>query len=251
MSYWDDTEGYNERGIDYDLYAAIEYNTQDYTIDDIERVLGVIQGQNDEESWHWILDLKNGTYVYATGYCDYTGWDCQSSMSSYPAETVLGALERVGEHGSWSPGYDFHKSQTYNDLYTQAIGTKKLTWHQQTAQDFTGITYGVDLNKIKQSQETRGELLKAISATPIATGNELRASWDGAMKSPPLASLIEQPYAPQYEAQNMTVFDAIMVTAFLLRADVWFCSRPITHGMVEVVVKYEDREHLLQITKLI
>lgn len=38
------------------------------------------QGQNDGGNWIWCVELNNGTVWLATGGCDYTGWDCQSSL---------------------------------------------------------------------------------------------------------------------------------------------------------------------------
>jgi len=76
------------RGIDDDLESAIEYNPQPYSVDDIARVLACVPGEHDGADWHWILELKQPRliknfhgldipcqFVYATGGCDYTGWD--------------------------------------------------------------------------------------------------------------------------------------------------------------------------------
>jgi len=37
-------------------------------------------GENDGEHWVWIVSFANGETWYAEGWCDYTGWDCQSGM---------------------------------------------------------------------------------------------------------------------------------------------------------------------------
>jgi hypothetical protein len=76
------------RGIDSDLESAIEYNPQPYAVEDIERVLACVPGEHDAANWHWIIELKQPRllpnhlgqevlckFVYATGGCDYTGWD--------------------------------------------------------------------------------------------------------------------------------------------------------------------------------
>lgn len=38
------------------------------------------QGENDEASWVWQVTFDDGSVWIATGSCDYTGWDCQSSL---------------------------------------------------------------------------------------------------------------------------------------------------------------------------
>jgi hypothetical protein len=62
-------------GIDYDLDACLEYNPQDFQLEDITEVFAIVEGEADEFDWHWLLGLDNGTFAYLTGGCDYTGWD--------------------------------------------------------------------------------------------------------------------------------------------------------------------------------
>lgn len=35
-------------------------------------------GEHDGESWVWMVTLADGRVYKVTGWCDYTGWDCQS-----------------------------------------------------------------------------------------------------------------------------------------------------------------------------
>ena len=35
-------------------------------------------GERDEGDWIWQVELGDGTWYVVTGWCDYTGWDCQS-----------------------------------------------------------------------------------------------------------------------------------------------------------------------------
>lgn len=70
----------NEHGIDYDLYACLEFNPQPgLDIQNIDKVLAVHEGERDEEDWQWIIRLIKKVdgmkYVYLVGGCDYTGWD--------------------------------------------------------------------------------------------------------------------------------------------------------------------------------
>jgi hypothetical protein len=85
----------NDRGIDYDLQACLECNPQHFSVTDILRVLAVHEGENDGESWRWVLQLHAAPedympddyvgpfYVFLTGSCDYTGWECQSSADAH------------------------------------------------------------------------------------------------------------------------------------------------------------------------
>ena len=72
---------------DYDLRAAIEYNTVPFSYDDIEGVELLEQGERDSgNNWTWKLKLKDGTIGALTGGCDYTGWDCRSWLTWTPEE---------------------------------------------------------------------------------------------------------------------------------------------------------------------
>lgn len=37
-------------------------------------------GQSDEVAWIWRVTFEDGSVWVAEGSCDYTGWDCQSSI---------------------------------------------------------------------------------------------------------------------------------------------------------------------------
>ena len=60
--------------INDDISAAIEDTPQTYKFEDIDGIVAEICGENDELNWYWILKLLNGSYVYAVGWCDYSGW---------------------------------------------------------------------------------------------------------------------------------------------------------------------------------
>ena len=85
MSYYYDHEtDAVERRIDYDLSAAIEFamtDTKGFRLEDVAYVLAYLQGENDGPDFHWIIAMKDHTYAYVTGGCDYTGWDCQAGGS--------------------------------------------------------------------------------------------------------------------------------------------------------------------------
>ncbi len=78
MNFYDNPAAYAKRGIDYDLFACLEYNPQndaEYWVGDIKEVLAVFQGERDERNWRWVLELHDTRFVFLEGGCDYTGWD--------------------------------------------------------------------------------------------------------------------------------------------------------------------------------
>lgn len=69
----------------HDFAMACEYNdygpTQSHNI---TRLVMITQGERDAGSWTWHLEFENGDIWTASGGCDYTGWDCQSSLNWTP-----------------------------------------------------------------------------------------------------------------------------------------------------------------------
>lgn len=117
------------RGIDYDLRACLLENGAAFKVEDINCVLAVIEGENDEASWHWILRLENGRYAYLTGWCDYTGWDCQSGSRDFVCDTVAEALSHVGPPGD----------PDRLNLARQLLSCKTKTWREKMDDEF-GLT---------------------------------------------------------------------------------------------------------------
>lgn len=64
-----------------DIKYAFNYNGLKDKLPLIDVIVAEVCGSNDEYAWYWILKMKDGKYAWATGSCDYTGWDCQSSAS--------------------------------------------------------------------------------------------------------------------------------------------------------------------------
>ena len=78
--YYDNEEEAIERRIDYDLSANVEFNgLAPFRLEDVAYVLAALMGENDSPDYHWVIAMKDHTYAYVTGGCDYTGWDCQRS----------------------------------------------------------------------------------------------------------------------------------------------------------------------------
>ena len=145
INYYDDPEYWDERGVDYDLLACLEYNPQpDFTALNIEKVMAVYEGEHDEEDWIWIIQLRDEAgYVFLQGGCDYTGWDCQSDAISLVADTPIAALEAgmVMVNQEWT----IHGMPTiYMDRYTVLMlqlktGDKAKTWREIMDKKF-GLT---------------------------------------------------------------------------------------------------------------
>jgi hypothetical protein len=66
----------------------IEIDTSRIYIYDVIEIIAAVNGQNDGEDWVGVFKLKDGRYIKASGWCDYTGWDCQSGTSLEIAESL-------------------------------------------------------------------------------------------------------------------------------------------------------------------
>ena len=66
----------NTRVDDYNLSAACENNPQaGLNFDEVAEIIHCVEGEQDAAPWYWFLQLIDGTFAYASGGCDYTGWD--------------------------------------------------------------------------------------------------------------------------------------------------------------------------------
>jgi hypothetical protein len=75
------TEKYNCKAGGDDIASAFEYNSLDEKLGEIDVIVAEVCGENDGVDWYWILQMRDGSFANASGGCDYTGWDCQSSAS--------------------------------------------------------------------------------------------------------------------------------------------------------------------------
>lgn len=110
---------------DSDLQTCLEYNPQDFVFEDIKDVLAVIEGANDEANWHWILELKKefegGTFAYLEGGCDYTGWDCRSSASSFFAKNPFDLLGQSEESAELRRQLETQKDVTWREANDKGV----------------------------------------------------------------------------------------------------------------------------------
>lgn len=89
---------------DSDWQEAFHY-AEGFAIDDVAEVRNAVEGENDGDEWIVWGKLKDGRWFYLKAGCDYTGWDCQASGSSYTSQNKQdlirmgmdrGARERFG-----------------------------------------------------------------------------------------------------------------------------------------------------------
>jgi hypothetical protein len=86
---------------DWDLESYLTYNDDIFTSEDIANIHAEVPGHNDEDYWHWVIELKDGRFVWTEAWADFTGWDCQSGGESKVAESAEAAamLAPEREHG--------------------------------------------------------------------------------------------------------------------------------------------------------
>lgn len=80
MMVFDNQYKESDAGIRNELRYAMECNAGDIKYTDIKQILGCVCGENDDRSWHWLVETTDGKLWYVSGGCDYTGWDCQSHL---------------------------------------------------------------------------------------------------------------------------------------------------------------------------
>lgn len=71
------------------LSASLGYSgsLDHFTRDDVVEILAISDGENDGPDWLIAVRLYDGRFAFLCGWCDYTGWDCQSNASCVLAAT--------------------------------------------------------------------------------------------------------------------------------------------------------------------
>jgi len=94
---WRASDAYPRDWTRDDLHYALVYNGHGRVpSDDVDGIIAELPGHNDELSWHWVIQMKSGRFVYLEASCDYTGWDCQSGIDNVDEDVSLDALlERI------------------------------------------------------------------------------------------------------------------------------------------------------------
>lgn len=99
------TEKYNSQDYGDDIRSAFNNNGLNTELGFIDVIVAEVCGENDGFDWYWILQMRDGSFAWAKGGCDYTGWSCQSSADfnggfKSPEE----AIEKI------DTGYDSRKN---------------------------------------------------------------------------------------------------------------------------------------------
>lgn len=64
-----------------------------FTREDVEEVIALSEGENDEADWLGLFLLKDGRYAFLTAWCDYTGWDCQAGGAAWVSHSLEHLLQ--------------------------------------------------------------------------------------------------------------------------------------------------------------
>lgn len=51
-----------------------KYDLSPFKREDVEVISGLVEGENDGESWIIYGKLKDGRWFFLAAWCDYTGW---------------------------------------------------------------------------------------------------------------------------------------------------------------------------------
>lgn len=115
----------NRLNPDDDIWSALECNSPThFIIGEVESIEAEVPGANDELNWWWILQLANDSYILVSGWCDYTGWDCQSGISEYEiVDTALAAAQLAPEFEEYSDR-EIKKNLINQVLGEQPFGTE-------------------------------------------------------------------------------------------------------------------------------
>lgn len=107
---------------DGDLECAIEYHLH-FKSTDILTVHAEVPGEADGPDWFWVVEMEHPLqgfkFLLIWGWCDYTGWDCQSDAKYLHANSPLQAAELAPE---WDDSY--RNRAIRSELIAQIKGTQ-------------------------------------------------------------------------------------------------------------------------------
>lgn len=57
-------------------------------ITDVVEIIAYEDGENDGAEWIGVFKTKHGHFLFLAAVCDFTGWDCQASGTSWVANSL-------------------------------------------------------------------------------------------------------------------------------------------------------------------
>ena len=62
--------------------------TDQVRIADISEIIAAVNGENAGDAWIGVFKMKDGRYLAASGWCDYTGWAKEAVIELHPNQFV-------------------------------------------------------------------------------------------------------------------------------------------------------------------
>lgn len=86
---------------DYDWNHAImeALAGKDYDLPADAEVIAKEEGENDGAEWVCVCRCSDGTWIYFSAGCDYTGWDCQAGGDAVSAPDLASLMLAMDESG--------------------------------------------------------------------------------------------------------------------------------------------------------
>lgn len=63
-----------------------------FRLDDVEAVIGSVDGEEDGDSWVTLAKLRDGRFAVVHGGCSYMGWGCLDGCSASVAHSLEDAV---------------------------------------------------------------------------------------------------------------------------------------------------------------
>lgn len=81
---------------DYNWEEAFRYSSHG-SREDVRRIIAMAEGENDGDNWIGLFEMNNGTFVFLSAGCDYTGWDCRAGGRSDVYTSEYAAIQGLGD----------------------------------------------------------------------------------------------------------------------------------------------------------
>jgi hypothetical protein len=89
---------------DYDILAG--WALVDIEPADVKEIIHYREGENDDSSWLFVLEMTDGRFAYVSAWCDYTGWGCRDGADVSYAESLDALIPEMDTEGRMAFGYE-------------------------------------------------------------------------------------------------------------------------------------------------